>query len=167
MIFAICRRDMTLSRRWSVVLSPQGDPWSLVAMSALLVAPTLASQSIPGVSCVTFVDDRKILANDSHGCLEAAQAWQTWSAILGVREITDKEQYFHKGAARRAQLSELGVAESKITSSPSFLCGTQERSLHDAEHKRIASATTADCGFALLVFTSCLAFFKAAFGWKH
>ena len=48
---------------------PQGDLWSLVAMAALLVAPTLASQSLPGVSCVTFVDDRTILATNSQSCI--------------------------------------------------------------------------------------------------
>ena len=158
---------------------PQGDPWSLIGMSALLLAPTLASQNIPGVSCVTFVDDRTILAHDPQSCVQAAQAWQTWSAILGLRENMDKEQYFHKDAAQRIQLSRLGVAEAKISASPkilgSFLCGTQERSLHEAEKKRVASATTAvlRCSFLphppqkKFFFASAVGVSKAAFGWKH
>ena len=97
----------------------------------------------------------------------------------GLRENTDKEQYFHKDASQRAQLHDLGVADAKISPSPkilgSFLCGTQERSLTDAEKKRIVSATTAvlRCSFLphppqrKLFFASVVGISKAAFGWKH
>ena len=111
---------------------PQGDPWSLVAMSAILLSPVLAAKRVPGVACVTFVDDRTIIADDLHSCMEAANSWQQWSALIGLRENRDKEQYYHKDLTGRKQFLDAGIEAHKVTDalkSLALTCVVQEKGL--------------------------------------
>ena len=83
---------------------PQGDPWSMAAMTAVLLPPIHSiAQTLPGTQTITFVDDRTVICDIVASCMEATQHWNMWSATLGLKENPNKEQFYHQTARGRAE----------------------------------------------------------------
>ena len=158
---------------------PQGDPWSMAAMTAvLLVGQNAVQNDVPDAMCVTYVDDRTILAPTETSCLLACQVWKQWSRILGLTESESKEQFFHRKDADRKKFELAGVHHSKITESPKILgtclVGSRKRKLTPAENKRLQKAcdTVHKCACLPLPpenrlrFVAATATPQASFGWS-
>ena len=90
---------------------PQGDPWSMAAMTFVFVATHIHSiaQTLPGTQTITFVDDRAVICDIVASCMEATQHWNMWSATLGLKENPNKEQFYHQTARGRAEFSQHDV----------------------------------------------------------
>ena len=125
---------------------PQGDPWSMLAMSTALTAPLLDLQSrFARAGFALYVDDRSFVATSAFECLAIAQAWRTWSDALGLAENLGKDQYHHRTVAGRRQLVNAGCPEDKVLESPKILgCmlkpATGRRST-SVESERLRTAT--------------------------
>ena len=157
---------------------PQGDPWSMAAMTAVLL-PHIHSiaQTLPGTQTRTFVDDRTVICDIVASCMEATQHWNMWSATLGLKENPNKEQFYHQTARGRAEFSQHDVNPEKITESTKILgaClkGATARKLTEDEISRVNKAVRAAQHRALLPlppsqkmsFLAAVAVSKAAFGW--
>ncbi|CAE7249161.1 Cacna1c [Symbiodinium sp. CCMP2592] len=101
---------------------PQGDPWSMLAMVCMLVAPLVdIKSSHPGVVVSLYVDDRSWVTDTAVECLRVAQRWRGWSARLGLNENGDKDQFFQISRAGRRKLIENGADPLKVTDSPKIL----------------------------------------------
>ena len=124
---------------------PQGDPWSMAAMTAVLLPPIHSiAQTLPGTQTITFVDDRAVICDIVASCMEATQHWNMWSATLGLKENPNKEQFYHQTARGRAEFSQHDVNPEKITESPKILgaClkGATARKLTEDEISRVNKA---------------------------
>ena len=157
---------------------PQGDPWSMAAMTAVLLPPIHSiAQTLPGTQAITFVDDRTVLCDIVASCMEATQHWNMWSATLGLKENPNKEQFYHQTARGRAEFSQHDVNPEKIIESPKILgeCfkGTAARKLTEDEISRVKKAVRAAQHRALVPLPpsqkmsslAAVAVSKAAFGW--
>ena len=157
---------------------PQGDPWSMAAMTAVLLPPIRSiTQTLPGAQTVTFGDDRTVICDTVASCMEATQHWNMWSATLGLKENPNKEQFYHQTARGRAEFIQHNVNPEKITESPkilgSCLKGTTARKPTADEISRVNKAVRAAQRCALLPlppgqkmpFLAAVAVSKAAFGW--
>ena len=101
---------------------PQGDPWSMLAMVCMLVAPLVDIKgSRPGAVVSLYVDDRSWITDTAASCLRVAQQWRDWSARLGLTENGDKDQFFQISRAGRRKLVDEGADPRKVTDSPNFL----------------------------------------------
>ena len=99
---------------------PQGDPWSMLAMSTVLTVPPLDLQSRFARACFAlYVDDRSFVASSASDCLAIAQAWRIWSDALGLAENLGKDQYHHRTVAGRRQL--VNAPPDKVFESPKIL----------------------------------------------
>ena len=158
---------------------PQGDPWSMAAMTAVLLVGIKAVQTeVPEATCITYVDDRTILAPTETSCLLACQVWKQWSRILGLTESESKEQFFHRKAANRKKFELAGIHPSKVMESPKILgtclIGSTNRKLTPAETKRLQKAcdTANKCACLpvppekRLRFVAATATPQASFGWS-
>ena len=117
---------------------PQGDPWAMAAMTALLLAPLHAIRSeCPNTRNYSFVDDRTVTAPTLPECLRAETVWKRWSRILGLRENESKTQYYHRTESGRREFLMAEIDAQKISASPQILgaclIGTQKRSLTQQE----------------------------------
>jgi len=157
---------------------PQGDPWAMAAMTALLLAPLHAIRSeCPNTRNYSFVDDRTVTAPTLPECLRAETVWKRWSRILGLRENESKTQYYHRTESGRREFLMAEIDAQKISASPQILgaclIGTQKRSLTQQEMKRLEKARkTADRCACLplhprekLQYVAATALPQAAFGW--
>ena len=98
---------------------PQGDPWSMAAMTAVLLPPIRSiAQTLPGTQAITFVDDRAVICDTVASCMEATQHWNMWSATLGLKENPNREQFYHQTARGRAEFIQRDVNPEKIIESP-------------------------------------------------
>ena len=157
---------------------PQGDPWAMAAMTALLLPALSALKTeCPRVHTVTFVDDRTVTAATIDDCLQAEAVWQRWSAILGLKENTSKSQYYHRTEQGRNALIHAGLDRTKVSDCPQILgtclIGTGKRALTPAEENRLRKARAAAERCACLPvdprlklqFVAATAIPQAAFGW--
>ena len=101
---------------------PQGDPWCMAAMTVVLLVGVNAAQTeVPDAKCITYVDDRIILAPTETSCLLACQVCKHWSRILGLTESESKEQFFHRKAANKKKFELAGIHPSKVRELPVIL----------------------------------------------
>ena len=100
---------------------PQGDSFSLMAMLAVLVAPTSdLVRRYPRVTLRTFVDDRTFTGPVDQ-VLAMKEGWREWSSILGLTENETKTIYFHRTPNGRKKFCEFGVAADLISLKPKIL----------------------------------------------
>ncbi|CAK0865489.1 unnamed protein product, partial [Prorocentrum cordatum] len=101
---------------------PQGDGWSVVGMTALLVAPlTKLQEEFLGTQQAAYMDDRSWKSATAE-MAEVASSWRRWSAALGLKENRSKEQLGHRTEAGRRQLkAQAEVAESTVLAQPLML----------------------------------------------
>ena len=124
---------------------PQGDPFSLIAMVAVMMpAMYQIALEFPTVTQRNFVDDRTWAAPLAHTAMEVEHLWSTWSQALNLRENTDKNQYFHATAVGRRVFVAQGAGQNKVSDQMCVLGhtfrGAKQRSLTSKEKERFESA---------------------------
>ncbi|CAK0799301.1 unnamed protein product, partial [Prorocentrum cordatum] len=101
---------------------PQGDPWSMIAMVAVLHLPITAIVArFPGAELSCFVDDRSWKPSTAHELLAVGEEWRKWSLVLGLKENEAKSQHAHWTAAGRKQLLKTGAPDTTVTDAPEIL----------------------------------------------
>ena len=95
---------------------PQGDPWSMLGMVALLT-PAIweISRKHPNVLHRTFVDDRSWAADTVQEARDVETIWKSWSSILQLQENNAKSQYFHARESGRQNFIDSGVNASQVS----------------------------------------------------
>ena len=126
---------------------PQGDPWSMYGLIALLSPPTRQiNAQFPSTIHRTYVDDRTWASPTCAQALAVQQCWAHWSNLLGLKENPTKAQYFHPSIKGRREFLDSGVSQDKVTDRPCVLgChlqGLVRRQLCDKETKRLKDAAT-------------------------
>ena len=121
---------------------PQGDPFSLLAMVAVLTPCTWEiERCFPSCTLRTFVDDRTFACASPHQAFRVLDLWRSWCDLLQLRENENKTQFFHKSIAGRRVLASLGAPADKITDRPVILGtafrGAMQRRHCDKEASRI------------------------------
>ena len=72
---------------------PQGDPWSMIAMAAVLLIPLCdLREAIPNTDILLYVDDRSWASQSAQDCVKFGKKWKTWSSRLGLKENATKEK---------------------------------------------------------------------------
>ena len=72
---------------------PQGDPWSPLALSLVLAAPTKRVQRLyPQVACMVYLDDRTLLAPDVQTLHDVYNEWEILSTVTRLRTNPSKTQ---------------------------------------------------------------------------
>ena len=95
---------------------PQGDPWSMLGMVALLT-PAIweIPRKHPNVLHRTFVDDSSWAADTVHEARAVEALWKSWSSILQLQENNAKSQYFHARESGRQNFIDSGVLASQVS----------------------------------------------------
>ena len=89
---------------------PQGDPWSPLALCAVLLAPLRnIRHAEPHTYVQLFVDDRTWEHASLDAMLHVARIWDEWSDRLGLVENAAKQQWMHKDAGKRKNLLNRGI----------------------------------------------------------
>ncbi|CAK0848374.1 unnamed protein product, partial [Prorocentrum cordatum] len=116
-------QGVTLRRPEEVGTSlPQGDPWSMIAMVAVLHLPITAIVArFPGTELSCFVDDRSWKSSTAQELLAVGEEWRKWSLVLGLKESEAKSQHAHWTAAGRKQLLRAGAPDTTVTDAPEIL----------------------------------------------
>ena len=70
----------------------QGDPWSMVALNACLLAPFMDVNTLPQATQSLYVDDSTITCPSAETLQQAVRAWQVWSDKLALKENPAKQQ---------------------------------------------------------------------------
>lgn len=97
---------------------PQGDPWSPVAMAAVLAPAVRAlAATKPGVRQGVYMDDRTALTRSLRELDEVHEFWQNFSEISGIPGNPNKTQIW--GRSQRARRALRGRAN--VTASPEVL----------------------------------------------
>ena len=66
---------------------PQGDPWSMYGLLALLTPPTVeTAYKFPYTALRTYVDDRSWTSASPTEALSVQEIWAKWSGLLGLKE---------------------------------------------------------------------------------
>ena len=134
---------------------PQGDPWSLLAMVAVLCPAMLEIKRLhPQVTQRNFVDDRSWAAPSVQEALAVGDIWDRWTHLLGLINNESKAQYYHATPAGRRNLLSHNVPAANVTDQICILGHvfrpSQQRSLNAKEQDRINSS------LALLRRAACL-----------
>ena len=138
--------DQTIPESTSVNNSlPQGDSWSMAAMSFLLLPAARNIQaSSPGVQQTIFADDRSFACKTATQLATVSRKWGAWMQYLGLRENEVKAQYFHPTIRGRRALVSVGLPPQTISDSIQVLGftfqGAQARKAGDHEKKRLREA---------------------------
>ena len=158
---------------------PQGDPWSMIAMAAVLLIPLCGlREAIPNTDILLYVDDRSWASQSAQDCVKFGKKWKTWSSRLGLKENATKETYYHENRVKAMQdfVTE-GVQAKTIDPKPRALgvelAPREGRELTIKEVARLESARKialkCQClpGAAArnLLIASMKATPKAAYGW--
>ena len=119
----------------------QGDPWSIHALNAVLLAPFLDVKIIfPHVNQYLFVDDRSLTSLCARTLLDAVRQWKDWSTRLGMAESPARSNT----CTRSHMACELVALRVVPTETPKVLgvarMGSRVRKAHPNEDKRVASA---------------------------
>ena len=130
----------------------QGDPWSMIALNACLLAPVLDMKNTSPQSRQTlYVDDRTITSPDISSLRIILNGWERWSRLLGLKENMEKRQFFHvtfKGRKSLTQITDEGITDQPVVLGVT-LQGAAARQLGAEENKRVqkAMATAKRCSF--------------------
>ena len=94
---------------------PQGDSWSMAAMSfPLLPAAKDIQAAFAGVQQALFADDRSFACSTSGQLAAVSRKWGTWMQFLGLRENVGKAQYFHPTVKGRRALATAGLSPALL-----------------------------------------------------
>ena len=123
----------------------QGDSWSMVCMSAYLLAPVRdIARNHPQVDQILYADDRTLTAPTTTELRAATTAWTTWGRELGLKDNEEKRQYFHPTVPGRRALQEEGFQPEQIKADVNVLgyClqGVSARKALAMEAKRLEAA---------------------------
>lgn len=145
---------------------PQGDPWSMLGMVALLTpAMWEIARRYPTVLQKNFVDGRSFASSSMQEVLDVQAIWTSWSQDLQLQENTGKTQYFHPQARGRQSFLDHGIPANQVTDHITILghaCrGFRQRKLVDAEDARINQSVAVIRRIAYLPIPLA----KAEFGW--
>ncbi|CAK0789281.1 unnamed protein product [Prorocentrum cordatum] len=101
---------------------PQGDPFSPLGLSAVLLAPLLRLRhTCPGVDCRLYVDDRTWAADTAADLKAGGDVWCDASDVFGFVENEGKKQWLHKTPHGRKRLEEDGIDGTCIVDSATVL----------------------------------------------
>lgn len=124
---------------------PQGDSWSMLAMSALLY-PCVAGikQAAPSALHVVYADDRNFATRTAQECIEVTRLWSEWATLLGLQENRQKSQYWHQKVSGRRNLARAGCEPQQIRTDMRILgyhfLPLQDRKLNQTEANRLSDA---------------------------
>ncbi|CAK0891341.1 unnamed protein product, partial [Prorocentrum cordatum] len=100
----------------------QGDPWSMIAMVAVLHLPiTAVVARFPGAELSCFVGDRSWKSSTAQELLAVGEEWRKWSLVLGLKETEAKSQHARRAAAGKKQLLRAGAPDAAVTDAPEIL----------------------------------------------
>ena len=95
---------------------PQGDPWSLLGMVALLTPATCEiARRHPDAIQKNFVDDRSWATRSMTEALQVEAIWTSWNQDLQLQENNAKSQYFHPQQKGRQELIDFGIPASQVS----------------------------------------------------
>ena len=101
---------------------PQGDSWSMAAMTFLLLPAALDIQGRePGIQQVIFADDRTFACSSAEQTARVTERWRKWMVRIGLKENTTKAQYFHPQVKGRRALVEAGLPGTCVSPSVRIL----------------------------------------------
>ena len=137
---------------------PQGDPWSLLDMFAVL-CPAIWEIDRTHAQVTNFVDDRSWAAPTVTEALDVFSIWESWSALLGLQENKDKAQFYHAQAAGRRTLCRHEIPAANVTDQICILGHIfrplQQKSLNAKEKERVSSTMALIRGAACLPLPMC------------
>ncbi|CAK0819638.1 unnamed protein product, partial [Prorocentrum cordatum] len=94
---------------------PHGDPWSPMALFAMLLAPLKQiKHNCEDIHVQLHIDDRTWESPSIITMLRAADYWTKWSETLGLKENEKKKQWLHRRPRQRRQLAEAGIDPASI-----------------------------------------------------
>ena len=89
---------------------PQGDPFSPMAMCAVMLAAFLHISHVePTAKLKLFVDDRTWETRTAAMCVRVGEVWKEWSTAFGLMENECKQQWMHRTPQGREKLRRAGV----------------------------------------------------------
>ena len=89
---------------------PQGDPWSPVALAAVLACPLQAANaSTDMVKNLLYLDDRTLLAADEPSLRTALAVWTEFEGVSRMRTHEGKTQFFCRLATSSDTAEVLGA----------------------------------------------------------
>ena len=95
---------------------PQGDPWSPVALAAVLACPLQAANaSTDKVQNLLYLDDRTLLAADESSLTTALNVWTDFEGVSRMRTHGGKTQLFTRSASSSDTAEVLGAALGQST----------------------------------------------------
>ena len=158
---------------------PQGDPWSMIAMAAVLLIPLCdLREAIPNTDILLYLDDRSWASQSAQDCVKFGKKWKAWSSRLGLKENATKEKYYHENPIKAVQDFVIEGVQAKAIDPNLALLGVElaprgGRELTNKEAARLESARKialkCQClpGAAArnLLIASMKATPKAAYGW--
>ena len=124
---------------------PQGDPWSPMALCAMLLAPLRQiKHNCEDIHVQLYIDDRTWESPNIITMLRAADYWTQWSQVLGLKENEKKKQWLHRSPRRRRELAAAGIDPATIHDAIDVLgvkiTGGRSRALSKKEKKRLETA---------------------------
>lgn len=121
---------------------PQGDSFSMLGMSALLLPAALAiQQEFPMAKQVLYADDRSFAVDHAVDAMQITTRWHTWATMLGLQENRHKAQYWHQAAAGQNKLVQAGCPADQVQTDMRILGyhfrALQNRKINQSEATRI------------------------------
>ena len=88
----------------------QGDPWSPICMSLILtVMGNMIKRMQPQSRCITYIDDRTILAPTKESLFQTLELWTHLYEVTRLRNNDRKEQLFARTLTAYANLTDQGL----------------------------------------------------------
>ena len=95
---------------------PQGDCWSMIGMTSLLIPITNHILTrFPNTIMTVYADDRSYASPTPAEAVEVANCWDLWTRKIGLVENHQKRQFFHRTKDGRQQLLNLGLHPSTVS----------------------------------------------------
>ena len=163
--------------QWAGSSLPQGDAFSVLALSLTLRLPAMKLQrDFPGLSQLIYVDDRSWAAGNPSECEAVWNFWKRESTKLGFKENIAKAQFFHvTGSGRRRlrntscelQVShEFTVLGVTLRGKPGFKMSAKEKKRMEAAQFVAARSKALPLKLRTKAFLiSCTSAAVASWGW--
>ena len=125
---------------------PQGDCWSMIGMTSLLIPITnhILNRFPNTIMTVYYADDRSYASPTPGEALEVANCWDMWTGRIGLVENHQKRQFFHRTQAGRQHLLNLGLSPSTVSDTICilgyYLVGNRQRKSAGKETIRLTEA---------------------------
>lgn len=116
---------------------PQGDPWSPIAMSALMaVASRFVLSQEPNARSLIYLDDRTLVATSRQALNQALQAWEVLFQNTRLRNNASKQQFLPRTLDARVECLQLGIPFQNTAKILGVCMGLIPRSRTEEEQKR-------------------------------